>query len=86
MPRKPADGTTGVEHRLTAHLYCSRDVGADDVIGALELGRHASIVIRQAQSERRHAVHGQQLRQTNMAARIGIPLRQHENCRASIGG
>src|SRR2546422_1791031 len=38
-----------------SHLYGARDVGADDVVRAVQLGRHAPIVIRQAETQRTQA-------------------------------
>jgi hypothetical protein len=47
----------------------------------MQFGRHPLIVIRQAQTQRAHAVPRQQLAKAHMAAWIGIPLRQHEHRR-----
>ena len=77
--RQPRDRAPRVEHRLPAHLHRARDVGADDVVGAGELGRHPLVVIRQAQAQRAHAVPREQAAQADVAARVGVPLRQHEH-------
>ena len=79
LRRQPRDRPPRVEHRLPAHLHRPRDVGADDVVGAVELGRHPLIVIRQAQTQRAHAVPREQPAQADVAAGVGVPLRQHEH-------
>ena len=81
--REPRDRAPRVEHRLPAHLQGPRDVRADDVVGALQFRRHPSIVIRQAQAKRGHAVHREQPAQADVAAGVGVPLRQHEHGRAA---
>ena len=43
LGRQPRDGAPGIEDRLPAHLQGPRDVGADDVVGAVELWRHALV-------------------------------------------
>ena len=35
---QPGDGAPRVEHGLPAHLHRARDVGADDVVGAVSSG------------------------------------------------
>src|SRR5207247_8732585 len=68
-----------IEHRLTANLHGPYDVRADDVVGAMELGGHPVVVIRQAQSQRADPVPRQQPAQTNVSAGVCIPLRQYEH-------
>ena len=76
---QPRHRAPGVEHRLPAHLHRPRDVGADDVVGARELRRHARIVIGQAQAQRRDAESREQPRQADVPLGVGVPLRQHDD-------
>ena len=63
---EPGDRAPRVEHRLPAHLYRPRDIGADNVVSAAEFGRHAPIVVREAETERADAVPREQPAQTDM--------------------
>ena len=78
---KPGNRTPRVEHCLAAHLHGSRDVGADNVVRAVQLGRHAPIVIGQAEAQRAQAAPREQPAQADVAAGTGIPLRQHQDSR-----
>ena len=60
LRREPVNRAARVEHRLPADLHGPRDVGADDVVGAVQLGRHALIVVRQREAQRAHAAPGEQ--------------------------
>src|SRR5438093_3013377 len=79
LAREPRDGAARVEHRLTAYLDGPRDVRADDVVGARELGWHALVVIGKAETQRAHAVPGKQLAQADVTLAVGVPLREDEN-------
>ena len=71
LPRQPLNRAPRVEHRLAAHLHRAGDVGADDVVGALELGRHPLIVIRQARRSALMPLRASSLAQADMAAGVG---------------
>ena len=58
---QPLNRSPRVEYGLPAHLHRSRDVRADDVVGACEFRWHARIVVGQAQTKRRDAESCQQL-------------------------
>src|SRR5438552_3477796 len=79
--REPGDRPPCVEHRLPAHLHRPRDIRADYVVGSGELGWHSTIVIRQGESEGAHTVQRQQPVQADVAARVGVPLREYEDGR-----
>ena len=64
---QPPDRPPRVEHRLPADLQRPSHVRADDVVGARELGRHAPVVIRQAQAQRAHAEPRENPREADMA-------------------
>src|SRR5437667_7105610 len=53
--RQPIEAAADVNHRLAARIDRSADIGADGVIGALQLAWPADIVIRHAQPQRRNA-------------------------------
>ena len=80
---QPVDGAPRVEHGLPAHLQRAHDVRADDVVGARQLRRHARVVVGQAEPQRRDAEPRQQLRQPDVPAGVGVPLRHHDHGRAS---
>ena len=82
LHREPCNRAPRVEHGLPAHLHRARDVGRHDVVGAMELRRHALIVIGQAETQRAHPVPVQQPAQTHVGAVVGVPLRKHEHGRA----
>ena len=65
---------------------CSRaaDVGADDVVGAIQLGRPARVVIGQRQAQRAHAESVEQAAEADVSVWTGIPLRKHENRTARL--
>ncbi len=73
------DRAPRVEHGLTIGLQRASDVGADDVVGALQFRRPARIVIRQAQPERGDPESREQLTQPDVPLRIGVPLREHDD-------
>ena len=79
LPRQPLDRAPGVEDRLATHLHRPHDVRADDVVGALELGRHPLIVVRQRESQRAQAAPREDPAQADMTAGVRVPLRQHEH-------
>ena len=83
---QPRDRAPRVEHRLPAHLHRAHDVRADDVVGARELGRHARVVVGQAEAQRRDAEARQQPRQADVPFGVGIPLRQHDHGPAAAAG
>ena len=68
---QPRDRAARVQDGLTADLRRSSDVGADDVVGARELGRHAHIVIGKAQAQRRDAEAVQQPAEPDVALGVG---------------
>ena len=65
--------------RVAALEVRARDVRADDVVGAVEFGWHAAIVIGQAEAQRAHTVHREQLAEPHVAAGVGVPLREDEH-------
>ncbi len=76
---QPVHRAFRVEHRLTAHLQRPADVGADDVVGAVQFRRHAHVVIRHRQPQSAHAEARQQLREADVAFGVGVPLgEQHD--------
>ena len=76
---QPPDGPSRIEHRLAADLERAHDVGADDIVGAREFGRHARVVVRQAQAQCTHAKAREQPAQPDVALLVGVPLGQHEH-------
>ena len=58
---QPGNRAPRFEHRLAAHLQRARDVGADNVVGAMQFGRHPQVVIWQAEARAGHARHPEQL-------------------------
>ena len=76
---EPVHRAARVEHGLTIGLQRAADVGADDVVGALQFRRPARVVIRQAQPQRGDPESREQLTQADVALRIGVPLRQHDD-------
>jgi hypothetical protein len=68
-----------VEHGLPAHLQCSRDVCADDEVGAVQLGRHPPIVVGEGESQRAQAEARHESAEPDMPAGVRIPLREHDD-------
>ena len=79
LQRQPVDRAPRVEHRLPVGLQRAADVRADDVVGALELGRAPDVVIGQAQPQRGDAEPREQLAEPDVAFGVGVPLRQHDD-------
>ena len=76
---EPLDAAPGVEHCLPAHLRGPADVRADDVVGAPQFGRHAVVVIREAEPKRADLEAVQEPAEADVSARVGVPLRQHDD-------
>ena len=95
--RSPARCSHAIARRASStacRQTCTRprDVRADDVVGAVELGRHALIVIRQAEAQRAHAVpspaactgrRGRRRRSSTAAARAPPRAARRRRARAS---
>ena len=79
LPGQPRDRAPGIEHRLAAHLRGPPDVRADDVVGAPELGRHARVVVGEAEAQRADAEPVEEPAQAHVALGIRVPLRQHDD-------
>ena len=76
---EPPDGSSRIENSLTTDLHGSRNVRADDVVGAAQLGWHALIVVGQREPQRTHAGPGEDPAEADVAPRVSIPLGQHED-------
>ena len=82
--RQPTYRAPRVHHRLAADLHRSRDVRADDVVGAIQLGRLARVVIRQAEPQSADAEPSQQPAEAHMAVGSRVPLRQYHHSAMSV--
>ena len=83
---QPGGRLPGIEHGLATDLRRPPDVGAHDVIGATQLGRHAFVVVGQAESKRRESEAVEQMAQADVSLGVGIPLRQHDDRASAAPG
>ena len=74
---EPVETRANVDHRLARSIQRPADIGGDRVVGAIEFGRHAVVVIRQADSERRNSQPGQPPAQREVAIGRTVPMRKH---------
>ncbi len=73
------DGASSVEDSLSAHLQGATEVGADDVVGSVELRWHPVVVIRKAEPQATDAGLGDQAAQSQVIIWSRVPLRQYHD-------
>ena len=85
LRRQPGDAAARVEHCLPADLRRPADVRADDVVRAAKLRRHARVVIRHAEAQRADLEAVEETAETDVAVRVGVPLRQNDHGALAAG-
>jgi hypothetical protein len=72
---KPVDAAADIDHRLAAGREGAADVGADGVVGPLQLGGPANVVVGLGEPQRGDAHAIEERAERVVAECIGIPLR-----------
>ena len=83
---KPVEAAANVNDSLTAGHERAADVGADGVVGALELGGAANVVIGHGEAQRGDAHAIEDGAKGVVAEAVGVPLRQHHDGLLGAGG
>ncbi len=76
---EPVQAAANIDHRLPARRNRAPNVGADRVVGALQLHRPADVVIGLREPQRRNPHAVEQPAQHIVAEPIRVPLRQHHD-------
>jgi hypothetical protein len=77
---KPRNCCPRIENRLAHRLNGASDICTDEVVGAFNFGRLTLLMIGKRESQRRHSNHIENPASLDVTFRLGIPLRQHDNC------
>jgi hypothetical protein len=76
---KPVKAAADIDDSLAAGHECTSDVGADGVVGALQLGGAANVVVRHGEPQRGDAHAIEDGAEGVVAEAVGVPLRQHND-------
>src|SRR5260221_6251477 len=76
---KPIETAADIDDSLTAGHERAADVGADRVVGALELGRTADVVIGHGKAQGRDAHLVEDGAEGVVAEAVGVPLREDDD-------
>ena len=72
---EPIDAATDIDDSLSRGVDGASDVGADGVVGAMEFGGHADVVIRHAEAQGRDSEVAEDFREGVVTDGVAIPLR-----------
>ena len=83
---KPVEASANVADRLPPGVDGAAHVRRNRVVGALQLGWFANVMIRHGHAQGRDAAQVKDAAQSIVAEGVGIPLRQHDHGAAATGG